>query len=136
MKNLTEAQQGMVIELETGKQSLETLKGIGVGLFDAGKDLVTGVWNFVTKPEETVEGVIQSVIHPVETFNYIKKSITDSYERDMVNGDAYSRAHWVSYAAGTVVASVLGTKGMGAVAKTGVSTTKAAVQKGAEQRII
>ncbi len=49
----------------------------------------------------------------------------------MVNGDAYSRAHWVSYAAGTVVASVVGTKGMGAVAKTGVSTTKAAVQKGA-----
>ena len=32
---------------------------------------------------------------------------------------------------GTVVASVVGTKGMGAVAKTGVSTTKAAVQKGA-----
>ncbi len=45
----------------------------------------------------------------------------------MVNGDAYSRAHWVSYAVGTV----FGAKGLGAVTKTGVSTTKAAVQKGA-----
>ncbi len=45
-ENLTEAQQGMVIELETGKQSLETLKGIGVGLFDAGKDLGDGSLEF------------------------------------------------------------------------------------------
>ena len=49
----------------------------------------------------------------------------------MVNGDAYSRAHWVSYAVGTVATSIVGTKGLGAVTKTGVSTTKVAVQKGA-----
>ena len=122
-ENLTEAQKGIVLELETGKQSLETLKGIGVGLFDVGKDLVTGVWNFVTKPEETVEGVIQSVIHPVDTFNYIEKAIMDSFERDVVNGDSYSRAHWVSYG----LATVFGAKGAGTVTKTGISTTKAAV---------
>ena len=58
----------MVLELETGKQSLETLKGIGVGLFDAGKDLVTGVWDFVT-------GEPITEIRPVETFNYTKKAI-------------------------------------------------------------
>ncbi|MGE7183329.1 hypothetical protein ACQKKK_04835 [Peribacillus sp. NPDC006672] len=48
----------------------------------------------------------------------------------MVNGDASSRAHWVSYALGTVVTSVVGTKGAGAVTKTGVATTKAAAVKG------
>ena len=35
----------------------------------------------------------------------------------MVNGDTYSRARWVSYAVGTVVTSVVGTKGVGAVSK-------------------
>ena len=89
---------------------------------------MTGIWDFVTKPEETVQGVIQTVIHPVETFTYIKNAITDSFKRDMVNGDAYSRAHWVSYAVAT---DLFGAKGAGAVAKTGVSTTKAVVQKGA-----
>ena len=49
----------------------------------------------------------------------------------MINGDAYSRSHWVTYALGTVVTSVVGTKGAGAVAKTGVATTKAAAVKGA-----
>lgn len=130
-ENLTEEQQQIVTNLEIAKQNIEIAKGIGVGLYDAGKDLVTGIWNLVTKPGETVEGVIQSVTHPVDTFNYIKTSIVDSFERDMVNGDAYSRAHWVSYAAGTVVTSIVGTKGLGATAKTGISTTKAVVQKGA-----
>ncbi|CAH0172934.1 putative ribonuclease YokI [Peribacillus simplex] len=43
----------------------------------------------------------------------------------------YSRAHWVSYALATDVTSVVGTKGAGAVTKTGVATTKAAAVKGA-----
>ncbi|MED3987362.1 hypothetical protein P4646_25530 [Peribacillus simplex] len=42
----------------------------------------------------------------------------------------YSRAHWVSYALGKVITSVVGTKGAGAVAKTGAATTKAAAVKG------
>ncbi|MFE4243473.1 hypothetical protein [Peribacillus butanolivorans] len=47
----------------------------------------------------------------------------------MVNGNAYSRAHWVSYALGTDVTSVVGTKGAGAVTNTGAATTKAAAVK-------
>ena len=117
-ENLTEAQQGIVLELETGKQNLEILKGIGVGLFDVGKDLVTGVWDFVTGDPITE-------IRPVETFNYVKKAILDSFERDVINGDSYSRAHWISYAVGTLVSG-----GVGAGAKAGAVTTKAV--KGAE----
>ncbi|MBT2616412.1 MULTISPECIES: T7SS effector LXG polymorphic toxin [unclassified Bacillus (in: firmicutes)] len=129
-ENLAPTQQQYVMQLEAAKQTADIAKGIGVGLYDVGKDFVTGVWDFVTDPGETVEGVANSIMHPIKTYKYISKSISDSYERDMVNGDAYSRAHWVSYALGTVVTSVVGTKGAGAVAKTGVATTKAAAVNG------
>ncbi|MEY9869071.1 putative ribonuclease toxin of YeeF-YezG toxin-antitoxin module [Peribacillus sp. B2I2] len=129
-ENLGPTQQQYVMQLEASKQTADITKGIGVGLYDVGKDFVTGVWDFVTDPGETVEGVANSIMHPIKTYKYISKSISDSYERDMVNGDAYSRAHWVSYALGTVVTSVVGTKGAGAVAKTGAATTKAAAVKG------
>ncbi|MGG3571850.1 RNase A-like domain-containing protein, partial [Bacillus gobiensis] len=46
------------------------------------------------------------------------------------NGDAYSRSHWVSYALGTIAASIVGTKGAGAVSKTGIATTKQAAKTG------
>ncbi|MED3987360.1 T7SS effector LXG polymorphic toxin [Peribacillus simplex] len=129
-ENLAPTQKQYVMQLEAAKQTADIAKGIGVGLYDVGKDFVTGVWDFVTDPGETVEGVANSIMHPIKTYKYISKSISDSYERDMVNGDAYSRAHWVSYALGTVVTSVVGTKGAGAVTKTGVATTKAAAVKG------
>ncbi|WP_258831903.1 T7SS effector LXG polymorphic toxin [Peribacillus frigoritolerans] len=129
-ENLAPTQQQYVMQLEAAKQTADITKGIGVGLYDVGKDFVTGVWDFVTDPGETVEGVANSIMHPIQTYKYISKSISDSYERDMVNGDAYSRAHWVSYALGTVVTSVVGTKGAGAITKTGAATTKAAAVKG------
>lgn len=129
-ENLAPTQQQYVMQLEAAKQTADITKGIGVGLYDVGKDFVTGVWDFVTDPGETVEGVANSIMHPIKTYKYISKSISDSYERDMVNGDAYSRSHWVSYALGTVVTSVVGTKGAGAITKTGLATTKAAAVKG------
>ncbi|MFE4143894.1 T7SS effector LXG polymorphic toxin [Peribacillus sp. YIM B13472] len=130
-ENLAPTQQQYVMQLEASKQTADIAKGIGVGLYDVGKDFVTGVWDFVTDPGETVEGVANSIMHPIKTYEYISKAISNSYERDMVNGDAYSRSHWVTYALGTVVTSVVGTKGAGAVTKTGVATTKAAAVKGA-----
>ncbi|MGG4263798.1 T7SS effector LXG polymorphic toxin [Peribacillus simplex] len=130
-ENLAPTQQQYVMQLESAKQTADIAKGIGVGLFDVGKDFVTGIWDLVTDPEEAIEGVANSIMHPIQTYKYISKAISDSYERDMVNGDAYSRSHWVTYALGTVVTSVFGTKGAGAVTKTGVATTKAAAVKGA-----
>ncbi|MFF2496842.1 ribonuclease YeeF family protein [Peribacillus sp. NPDC058075] len=129
-ENLAPTQQQYVMQLEAAKQTADIAKGIGVGLYDVGKDFVSGVWDFVTDPGQTVEGVVNSIMHPIQTYKYISKSISDSYERDMVNGDAYSRSHWVTYALGTVVTSVVGTKGAGAVTKTGAATTKAAAVKG------
>lgn len=61
---------------------------------------------------------MNAVSNPVATFNTIKTAILESYERDMVNGDANSRAHWVAYALGTVATSIVGAKGANALVKT------------------
>ena len=59
----------------------------------------------------------------------------------MINGDAESRAKWISYALGTLGLSVVGTKGLGAVTKTGMTTVKVTAKvgvnkvKGAAQKI-
>ncbi|MCW1929349.1 hypothetical protein OLP62_13705 [Bhargavaea beijingensis] len=65
--------------------------------------------------------------NPAATFNTIKTAISESYERDRVNGDANSRAHWVTYALGTAATSIVGTKGANALVKTGTTAAKASV---------
>src|SRR5690625_6259252 len=65
------------------------------------------------------------VLHPVETRKYMSNAVAESFTRDMVNGDAESRSHWVTYALGTI----LGTKGAGNAVKStrvGSNVTKAA----------
>ncbi|KAA6450240.1 T7SS effector LXG polymorphic toxin [Bacillus atrophaeus] len=128
-ENLTPAQKQYVLQLEQLKQSEEVVettwdavKGVGVGLYDVGKDTVTGLWDLVTNPDGTVEALIGAVAHPVKTYNAVSTAIEDSYNKDMVNGDAYSRARWVTYALGTVVTSIVGTKGAGTITKSGTAT--------------
>gem|GEM_PF-4225405 len=101
------------------------------------------VWklHFIDDPGKPIEGTIQAIKHPIKTYDYLSQSITDSFERDVINGDAESRAQWISYALGNVVLSVVGTKGLGAVTKTGMTTVKATAKvgvskvKGAAQKI-
>ncbi|MGX4294632.1 T7SS effector LXG polymorphic toxin [Bacillus sp. JK62] len=127
-ENLEPSQQQYVIQLEQAKQMEEAgevtwdiLKGAGVGLYDVGKDTVTGLWQLISKPDEVVEGIIGAVAHPINTYNAISTAIEESYQKDMVNGDAYSRSRWVTYAIGTVVTSVIGTKGAGSLTKADVA---------------
>ncbi|MFJ5771008.1 HNH endonuclease [Psychrobacillus sp. NPDC093180] len=108
---------------------LEVVDGILTGLFDVGKDFVTGIVDIIQDPKATLDATVEAVTNPIETFNVIKSAISTSYERDMVNGDANSRAHWVTYALGTVATSIVGTKGVGALTKSGVAATKAAVPR-------
>ncbi|MEK3952115.1 hypothetical protein [Psychrobacillus sp. FSL K6-1464] len=56
--------------------------------------------DIVQDPKATLDATLE-VTNPVETYKTIKSAITTSYELDMVNGDANSRAHWVTYALGT-----------------------------------
>ena len=103
--------------------------GAVTGLYDVVEDTAVGIYETFEDPKGTVESLSHSVTNPVETYKYIEQAIVDSYERDMINGDAESRSHWVAYALGTTATAVVGTKGAGALTKTGVATTKTAVQK-------
>ncbi|WP_346987903.1 T7SS effector LXG polymorphic toxin [Bacillus velezensis] len=124
-ENLEPSQQQYVIQLEQAKQLEEVgevtwdiLKGAGVGLYDVGKDTVTGLWDFITDPGETLSALGNAVLHPVKTYDAVSAAIEESYQKDMVNGDAYSRSRWVTYAVGSVAVAVVGTKGAGAINKT------------------
>lgn len=100
-----------------GEITWDIVKGVGVGLYDVGKDTVTGIWDFITDPGETLSALGNAVIHPVKTYDAISAAIEESYQKDMVNGDAYSRSRWVTYAVGSVAVAVFGTKGAGAINK-------------------
>ncbi|MGD2404607.1 T7SS effector LXG polymorphic toxin [Bacillus velezensis] len=123
-ENLEPSQQQYVIQLEQAKQLEEAgevtwdiLKGAGVGLYDVGKDTVTGLWDFIIDPGETLSALGNAVLHPVKTYDAVSAAIEESYQKDMVNGDAYSRSRWVTYAIGSAAVAVVGTKGAGAVNK-------------------
>ncbi|MED1679135.1 T7SS effector LXG polymorphic toxin [Bacillus subtilis] len=123
-ENLEPAQMQLAMQIEQAKQLEEAgeitwdiVKGVGVGLYDVGKDTVTGIWDFITDPGETLSALGNAIIHPVKTYDAISAAIEESYQKDMVNGDAYSRSRWVTYAVGSVAVAVFGTKGAGAINK-------------------
>ncbi|MGY0695007.1 hypothetical protein ACW2QC_19970, partial [Virgibacillus sp. FSP13] len=118
--------------VEFGKGAYNMGKGAVLGGADVVKDTAVGLYNTVVHPDETLESMGNMILHPWDTNKYVANAIAESYERDIVNGDAESRSHWVTYALGTAATTVFGTKGAGTVTKTGVATTKAGAKKAAK----
>ncbi len=123
-ENLEPSQVQLAVQIEQAKQlegageiTWDIVKGVGVGLYDVGKDTVTGIWDFITDPGETLSALGNAAMHPVKTYDAISAAIEESYQKDMTNGDAYSRSRWVTYAIGSVAVAIFGTKGAGAINK-------------------
>ncbi|MDQ0926542.1 putative ribonuclease toxin of YeeF-YezG toxin-antitoxin module [Bacillus atrophaeus] len=127
-ENLEPAQLQHVVQLEQAKQleevgetTWEVLKGVGVGLYDVAKDTVTGVkdlavgaWEFSQLSEEQkLAKTISTVLNTPSYAKIIWTNIADSWNDKMVNGDAYSRSHYITY----VVGSLVGLKGAGSAVK-------------------
>ncbi|PSA89736.1 TopI - like protein YobL [Bacillus atrophaeus] len=121
---------------ETGRILADSTKGFVVALWDAGKDIVIGVYDLAVgsydlavwsyrasgkmgiKEQVKAGQEFQNVIYSApETFDYMVESFKKSWNDNMIHGDAYSRSHYVTYA----IASLFGAKGLGKVS----STTKA-----------
>ncbi|RCX35700.1 T7SS effector LXG polymorphic toxin [Bacillus amyloliquefaciens] len=127
-ENLEPAQVQYVMQLEQAKQLEEVgetawdiVKGIGVGLYDVGKDTITGVkdlavgaWDFYhLSDEQKVAKTISAVLNTPSYAKIIWTNLADSWNDKMVNGDAYSRSHYITYAIGSIV----GLKGSGSTVK-------------------
>ncbi|MGE6856147.1 LXG domain-containing protein [Bacillus sp. FSL K6-2841] len=118
---------------EASEVFVDSVKGAAVGLYDVAKDTVVGIYDLVTDTGGVVESVVTAVSHPIETSKAIGKAISDSFEKEVIDGDAYSRSHWFAYATGSLAEIVFGSKGTGAITKTGTTAAKTTVKKGLEQ---
>ncbi|MDP1498846.1 ribonuclease YeeF family protein [Bacillus velezensis] len=139
-ENLEPAQVGYVMQLEQAKQLEEVgetawdiVKGIGVGLYDVGKDTITGVkdlavgaWDFYhLSDEQKVAKTISAVLNTPSYAKIIWTNLADSWNDKMVNGDAYSRSHYITYAIGSIV----GLKGSGSAVKVSSKLAKTGAAK-------
>jgi hypothetical protein len=88
-------------------------KGLGKALWDALK----GIVDIIAHPIETLKNLFHAIAHPIDTIKAIWQSISESFIRDVIHGDAKSRAEWFGYALGEIVLAVVGTKGADKVGK-------------------
>ncbi|MEW9182201.1 WXG100 family type VII secretion target [Bacillus mycoides] len=119
--------------------------GLGVpyhlkkGMGDAIGDELLGLADAVIHPIDTFNNTIEAVSHPVETFNAIKQTISDSWNRDVTNGDSYSGAEWYGSAAGHTILAVgqlfVGTKGVDKIAMLNPGTKLAEISRTANQSL-
>ncbi|MEC1105999.1 T7SS effector LXG polymorphic toxin [Bacillus velezensis] len=139
-ENLEPAQVEYVMQLEQAKQLEEVgetawdiVKGIGVGLYDVGKDTITGIkdlavgaWDFYhLSDEQKVAKTISAVLNTPSYAKIIWTNLADSWNDKMVNGDAYSRSHYITYAIGSIV----GLKGSGSAVKVSSKLAKTGAAK-------
>jgi hypothetical protein len=88
-------------------------KGLGKSLWDALK----GIVDIIAHPIETLKNLFYAIAHPIDTIKAIWQSVSESFIRDVIHGDAKSRAEWFGYALGEIVLAVVGTKGADKVGK-------------------
>lgn len=92
-------------------------RGITQGLVDTGKDIVYGFIDMARDPLKTATNTVMALWNWKQTSALIAQAIAESYDKDMVHGNAYTRSRWVTYAFATLVTSVVGTKGVGQISK-------------------
>ncbi|MGG4257416.1 T7SS effector LXG polymorphic toxin [Bacillus velezensis] len=145
-ENLTKEQQRYFTQIENTQELTDGFKGVAVGLYDVGKDtvlglkdLAVGAWDFYQlSDEQKVVKTISTVLNTPSYAKIIWTNLADSWNDQMVNGDTYSRAHYISYAVGSLV----GLKGVGStvnvsskLAKTGFSKAGKVLEPGAASHV-
>ncbi|MBA4603671.1 hypothetical protein [Thermoactinomyces mirandus] len=92
-------------------------KGFWKGVMGAIVDTIKGVIDLFCHPINTIKGIVYALSHPVQTGKAVWRAISDSWEQDIVHGDAESRGYWLGNVFGQFVLSFAGTKGADKAAK-------------------
>nr|WGD68763.1 T7SS effector LXG polymorphic toxin [Bacillus subtilis] len=132
-ENLTEDQQRYFTQIENTHELTEGFKGVGVGLYDVGKDtviglkdLAVGAWEFSQlSDKQKVATTISTVLNTPSYAKIIWKNIADSWIDKFINGDTYSKAHYVTY----VIGNLVGLKGAGSAVKVSSKIAKTGATK-------
>ncbi|WP_181218894.1 T7SS effector LXG polymorphic toxin [Bacillus subtilis] len=132
-ENLTEDQQRYFTQIENTHELTEGFKGVGVGLYDVGKDtviglkdLAVGAWEFSQLSDnQKVATTISTVLNTPSYAKIIWKNIADSWNDKFINGDTYSKAHYVTY----VIGNLVGLKGAGTAVKVSSKIAKTGATK-------
>ena len=97
-----------------------------IAIFEMVVGILTFIFGLIFNPKETwnefvtsLENLWDAIVNIDDTLIAIWNSITESFVRDVINGDAKSRAEWFGYAAGQIALVVVGTKGLDKAAKVG-----------------
>ncbi|RIW34298.1 hypothetical protein D3H55_09975 [Bacillus salacetis] len=102
---------------QKSSQFLGTLEGSFFAIVDIVDGLADSLIALFTDPIGFFKGIINTVLHPIDTAQYIWNSLKQSFEEDVINGDARSSARYFSYAVTYIAASIFGTKGADRVNK-------------------
>lgn len=90
----------------------DSTKGFVSGLSDSVLSTVDGLWQVIRHPIKTAKGLVYVVQHPVKTGEAIWQTIKESWNTDVVNGNAESSSHWFGRAFGEAALALVGTKGV------------------------
>ncbi|MCY8235106.1 polymorphic toxin type 50 domain-containing protein [Priestia endophytica] len=117
-------------EEEEGNTFTQSLRGIKDGAGDALSETWDGVVSFAHHPVDstvnTAKGVYEAGKHPVRTYNAVKDGVVTAVDEKIINGDAYSRSHFFSYAGTEIGLAAIGDKGAGLATKGASAVAKTA----------
>ncbi|WP_027084711.1 hypothetical protein [Cohnella panacarvi] len=116
------------------KSAADGVTGFVEGVADAVIGTVEGIYNMIAHPIQTVQGLVYVVTHPVDVAVGIWTAVSESWNNDVVNGDAQSRGKWFGRMIGEVALAAVGTKGVDKIGK--LAKGSKIVQEAAGVRIV
>ena len=96
---------------------VDGVTGFVEGLADAVIGTVEGIYTMIVHPIQTIQGIVYVATHPVEVAVGVWNAVSESWNNDVVNGDAQSRGKWFGRMIGEVALAAVVTKGVDKVGK-------------------